>query len=247
MKKVLTLFLVSVLILVVSLMGISFAKTDVNEVTDVTSENSITVSGQGIVYAKPDVGYVNVGVEIQRLTAKEASEENAKIMNQIVSALLKLGVKEDDLTTLDYSIQPVYNYPEKEAPVLVGYMVRNNLSIKITKKLANGDLDTGFLSEVLDAATSNGANVISGLSFDISNKDELKLEAIKLAMEDAKKKAEAALEVVDEKIKGVAEINISDVYYPVYRDVKNITSEMQTPIFTGTESVQVTVNVKFIF
>ncbi len=228
-------------------MGISFAKTDVNEVTDVTSENSITVSGQGIVYAKPDVGYVNVGVEIQRLTAKEASEENAKIMNQIVSALLKLGVKEDDLTTLDYSIQPVYNYPEKEAPVLVGYMVRNNLSIKITKKLANGDLDTGFLSEVLDAATSNGANVISGLSFDISNKDELKLEAIKLAMEDAKKKAEVALEVVDEKIKGVAEINISDVYYPVYRDVKNITSEMQTPIFTGTESVQVTVNVKFIF
>ncbi len=247
MKKVLTLFLVSVLILVVSLMGISFAKTDVNEVTDVTSENSITVSGQGIVYAKPDVGYVNVGVEIQRLTAKEASEENAKIMNQIVSALLKLGVKEDDLTTLDYSIRPVYNYPEKEAPVLVGYMVRNNLSIKITKKLANGDLDTGFLSEVLDAATSNGANVISGLSFDISNKDELKLEAIKLAMEDAKKKAEVALEVVDEKIKGVAEINISDVYYPVYRDVKNITSEMQTPIFTGAESVQVTVNVKFIF
>jgi len=247
MKKVLTLFLVSVLILVVSLMGISFAKTDVNEVTDVTSENSITVSGQGIVYAKPDVGYVNVGVEIQRLTAKEAFEENAKIMNQIVSALLKLGVKQDDLTTVDYSIQPVYNYPEKEAPVLVGYMVRNNLSIKITKKLANGDLDTGFLSEVLDAATSNGANVISGLSFDISNKDELKLEAIKLAMEDAKKKAEAALEVVDEKIKGVAEINISDVYYPVYRDVKNITSEMQTPIFTGTESVQVTVDVKFIF
>jgi len=66
-------------------------------------------------------------------------------------------------------------------------------------------------------------------------------------MEDAKKKAEVALEVVDEKIKGVAEINISDVYYPVYRDVKNITSEMQTPIFTGAESVQVTVNVKFIF
>ena len=228
-------------------MGISFAKTDVNEVTDVTSENSITVSGQGIVYAKPDVGYVNVGVEIQRLTAKEAFEENAKIMNQIVSALLKLGVKQDDLTTVDYSIQPVYNYPEKEAPVLVGYMVRNNLSIKITKKLSNGELDTGFLSEVLDTATLNGANVISGLSFDISNKDELKLEAIKLAMEDAKKKAEAALEVVDEKIKGVAEINISDVYYPVYRDVKNITSEMQTPIFTGTESVQVTVDVKFIF
>lgn len=247
MKKVLTLFLVSVLILTVSLVGISFGKSNVNEVSDVTSENSITVTGQGVVYAKPDVGFINVGVEIQRKTAKEASEENAKIMNQIVSALLKLGVKEDDLTTIDYSIQPVYNYPQNEPPVLIGYMARNYLSIKITKKLANGNLDTGFMGEILDTATSNGANLISGISFDISNKDELKLEAIKLAMEDAKKKAEVALKVVDEKIMGVAEINISDISYPVYGNMKNLAPESAPPIFTGSESVQVTVNVKFIF
>ncbi|MGB9749918.1 MAG: SIMPL domain-containing protein [Caldisericia bacterium] len=247
MKKVLTLFLVSVLILTVSLVGISFGKSNVNEVSNVTSENSITVTGQGVVYAKPDVGYINVGVEIQRKTAKEASEENAKIMNQVVNALLKLGVKEDELTTIDYSIQPVYNYPQNEAPVLVGYMARNYLSIKITKKLSNGNLDTGFMSEILDSATSNGANLISGISFDISNKDELKLEAIKLAMEDAKKKAEVALKVVDEKIMGVAEISISDISYPVYKDMKTLAPEAAPPIFTGSESVQVTVNVKFIF
>jgi len=66
-------------------------------------------------------------------------------------------------------------------------------------------------------------------------------------MEDAKKKAEVALKVVDEKIKGVAEINISDISYPVYRDMKNLAPEAAPPIFTGSESVQVTVNVKFIF
>jgi len=247
MKKVLTLFLVSVLVLTISLVGISFGKSEVNEVSNVASENSITVTGQGVVYAKPDVGYINVGVEIQRKTAKEASEENAKIMNQVVNALLKLGVKEDELTTIDYSIQPVYNYPQYEAPVLVGYMARNYLSIKITKKLTNGNLDTGFMGEILDTATSNGANLISGISFDISNKDELKLEAIKLAMEDAKKKAEVALNVVDEKIIGVAEISISDISYPVYRDMKVQAPEAAPPIFTGSESVQVTVNVKFIF
>lgn len=244
MKKVLTLFLVSVLILTISLMGISFGKSDVS---NLSSENFITVTGQGIIYVKPDVGYVNVGVEVQRKTAKEAGEENAKIMNQVVQALLKLGVKEEDLTTIDYTLEPIYNYPPNEAPVLVGYKARNYLRIKVTKKLVSGDLDIGFMGAILDAATSNGANIISGLSFDILNKDELKLQAIKLAMEDAKKKAEVALSVVGEKIVGVSEINISDITFPVYRELKTLVPEAAPPIFTGTESVQVTVNVKFIF
>ncbi|MBC7195090.1 MAG: SIMPL domain-containing protein [Caldisericia bacterium] len=248
MKKVLMLFVVSVLILTISLVGISFGKSEVNEMSNVTSDNFVTVTGQGIVYAKPDVAYINIGVQTEKKTAKEAAEENAKIVDQIVKALFKLGVKEDELETVEYSIEPVYFYPEKEPPVVVGYRVRNLFNIKITKKTQDGKLDTKFIGEVLDASTSNGANIISGINFDILNKEELKLKAIQLAMEDAKKKAETALEVVGEKIRGVAEINISDISYPVYRqDLKMLTAYEATPIFEGTESVQVTVNVKFIF
>lgn len=247
MKKVLTLFLVSVLVLTISLVGIGFGKNDESNSSVVTSENFITVTGLGVVFAKPDVGYVNVGVEIQRKEAKEAGEENAKIMNEVVQALLKLGVKEEDLTTINYNLEPVYNYPPNEAPVLVGFRARNNLQIKVTKKLSNGNIDTAFMGAILDTAISNGANIINGLSFDILNKDELKLEAIKAAMEDAKKKAEVALKVVDETIKGVLEVNISDITFPVFRDLKVFAPETTTPIYTGEESVQVTVNVKFIF
>lgn len=249
MKKVLSLFLVSILILAISFIGVSFGKSSVTEVSNVSSENTITVNGQGAISVKPNVAYINVGVEIQRKTAKEASDENAKIMNNIVQALFKLGIKEEELQTVDYYISPVYNYPENEPPVLVGYMVRNNLRIKITKKLEDGNLDIGFIGEVIDVATSNGANKISGLSFDVLNKDELKLEAIKLAMEDAKKKAEVALSVVGEKIIGVSEINLQDVYFafPVYGETKQLLSETTPPIFTGTETIQVTVTVRFIF
>ncbi len=249
MKKVLTLFLVSVLILGISLIGVSFGKSEVNQVNNVSSENFVTVTGQGVVYAKPDVAYVSVGVETERKTAKEAAEENAKIMDQIVKALQKLGIKVEDLETVEYSVFPVYFYPEKEPPVVVGYKVRNMFNVKITKKTQDGKLDTKFVGEVLDATTSNGANIVSGITFDILDKNELKLKAISLAMEDAKKKAEAALSVVGEKIKGVQEINISDVSYPVYRyDLKTMPApEATTPIFEGSQSVQVTVNVKFIF
>lgn len=249
MKKVLMLFLVSVLILGISLIGVSFGKSEVNQVNNVSSENFVTVTGQGIVYAKPDVAYVSVGVETERKTAKETAEENAKIMDQIFKALQKLGIKEEDLETVEYSVYPVYFYPEKEPPVVVGYKVRNMFNVKITKKTQDGKLDTKFVGEVLDATTSNGANIVSGITFDILDKNELKLKAISLAMEDAKKKAEAALDVVGEKIKGVQEINISDVSYPVYRyDLKTMPApEVTTPIFEGSQSVQVTVNVKFIF
>jgi uncharacterized protein YggE len=247
MKKVLMLFLVSVLILTISLIGVSFGKSSLNEATNISSENFITVTGQGVVYVKPDVAYVNIGVQVQEKTAKEAAEKNAKIVNQIVKELLKLGIKEDELETKEYSVNPVYNYPPNEAPVLVGYQVINIFSVKITKKLENGNLDTKFVGEVLDTATSNGANLISGIEFDILNKEELKLKAIELAMEDAKKKAETALSVVGEKIKGVVEINISDVSYPIYRFEAKTTIAEPTPIFAGTNSVQVTVNVKFIF
>lgn len=192
MKKVLTLFLVSVLILGISLIGVSFGKSEVNQVNNVSSENFVTVNGQGIVYAKPDVAYVSVGVETERKTAKEAAEENAKIMDQIVKALQKLGIKEEDLETVEYSVYPVYFYPEKEPPVVVGYKVRNMFNIKITKKTQDGKLDTKFVGEVLDATTSNGANIVSGITFDILDKNELKLKAIALAMEDAKKKSRSS-------------------------------------------------------
>lgn len=249
MKKVLMLFLVSVLILGISLIGVSFGKSEVNQVNNVSSENFVTVTGQGIVYAKPDVAYVSVGVEIERKTAKEAAEENAKIMDKIIKALQKLGIKDEDLETIEYSVYPVYFYPEKEPPMVVSYKVRNMINIKITKKTQDGKLDTKLIGEVLDTSTANGANIVSGITFDILNKDELKLKAIEIAMEDAKKKAETALKVVGEKIRGVQEINISDVYYPVYRyDLKTtIAPEVTTPIFEGSQSVQVTINVKFIF
>ncbi|MDI6861081.1 MAG: SIMPL domain-containing protein [Caldisericia bacterium] len=249
MKKVLTLFLISVLILGMSLFGVSFGKNEVNQMSNVSSENFLTVTGQGVVYVKPDVAYISVGVEIERKTAKEAAEENAKIMDQIVKALLKLGVKEDELETVEYSISPVYFYPQNEPPVVTGYKVRNVLNIKITKKTQDGKLDTKFIGEVLDATTTNGANVVYGITFDILDKNELKLKAIEFAMEDAKKKAETALNTIGEKIKGVQEINISDISFPVIRyDLKTMPApEITTPIYEGLQSIQVTVNVKFIF
>lgn len=248
MKKSIALFVLSVLILSLTLFGVSFGKSEVSEVNEMSSENIISVTGYGIVSVKPDVCFVNIGVQIQRKTAREASEEAARIMNSVVEGIKNLGYSDDDFETIEYSLAPVYNYPQNEPPVLIGYRVRNILRLKIDEKKDDGNLDTSLIGEVMDTATENGANVISGITFDVLDKNDLKLQAITLAMQDAKEKAETALTAVNESIKSVIEISVSDVSFPSWagKDM-NVRMETAPPIFSGSQNVTVTVNVRFGF
>jgi len=248
MNKNLVLFVVSVLILSVGLFGVSFGGNRVVNVENVASENTISVVGHGVISVKPDVCYVNLGVELQGKTAKEVSEKAATIMNNVITAIKDLGFTDEDLETVEYSLTPVYSYPQNEPPVLTGYRLRNIVRVKITQKNEEGNLDTSLIGEVIDAATENGANVVSGITFDVLNKKELKLQAITLAMEDAKRKAETALAAVNETIKTVIEINVSDVSFPSWIGKNmNLRGESTTPIFTGAQNITVSVNVKFGF
>ena len=248
MNKSVVLFVVSVLILSVGLFGVSFGGTRMSDMDRTTSENTISVTGHGVISVKPDVCYVNLGVELQRKTAKEVSEEVATIMSSVITAIENLGFTDENLETVEYSLTPVYTYPQNEPPVLTGYRLRNIVKVKITQKNEEGNLDTSLIGEVIDAATENGANVISGITFDVLNKKDLKLQAITLAMEDAKKKAETALKAVNETIKTVIEISVSDVSFPSWsgKDM-NLRVETAPQIFAGSQTITVTVNVKFGF
>lgn len=248
MRKSLVLFILSVFLISIALVGVSFGGTEMNNMENISSENVISVVGHGSIGVKPDVCYVDLGVQIQKKTAKEANDEAASIMNEVVNAIKELGFKDEDFETVRYSLTPVYSYPQNEPPVLVGYRVRNILRVKVTEKDDEGNLDTSLIGEVIDVSTENGANVISGISFDVLNKGELKLQAISLAMEDARRKAETALSAVNESIKSVIDINVSDISFPSWI-VKgdDIRMEMGPPVFTGVQYVNVTVNVKFGF
>jgi len=248
MNKNLALFVISVLILSVGLFGVSFGGNEAIPGDRTTSENIISVTGHGVISVKPDVCYVSLGVEIQGKTAREVSEQGATLMNNIINAIKNIEFSDEDFETVEYSLTPVYTYPQNEPPVLTGYRLRNIVRVRITQKNEQGDLDTTFIGEVIDAATENGANVISGITFDVLNKKDLKLQAITLAMEDAKEKAETALAAVNETIKTVIEISVSDVSFPSWagKDM-NLRVETTPPIFTGSQNITVTVNVKFGF
>jgi len=145
--------------------------------------NVISVGGMGKVFVEPELVNISIGVESRAETAKEASSQNKKDMNQVMSSLKEMGIKDEDIQTTDYSIFPDYQYIEEERrEKLVGYIARNMVQVKFE------DIDK--IGDILDAATGAGANAIRGIKFTVEDPSQYKDEARELAVADAKSKAE---------------------------------------------------------
>jgi hypothetical protein len=175
-------------------------------------QNTITVSGQGKVLAKPDIGRVDLSVVTESKTVADAVSENNQKMNKVVQAMKDAGISENDLKTVAYNINPKYQYTSGKSSI-IGYEVTQTLEVKIR------DLDKS--SGVLEAAAIAGANQIGSLSFTIDDSDKIKEEATQKAIANAKRKAVTMareLGITLDKLVGFSENNeptASPIYYGV--------------------------------
>ena len=172
-------------------------------------------------------------------------------MTDIVDAIKKLGIIEDELSTSRFNITPVYDniidpktgvYVKSE---LTGYRVSNILSVE-TKKLT-------MAGNIIDAATEAGANRVDSVVFTLSPAQQLAVQDDLLgkAVLNAKSKAEKALEPLDQKIIGVKAVVLSEFGVPppipIYsRDAIASDVSKSTPIFSANQDVTTTANVIFL-
>ncbi len=147
---------------------------------DIEGKNSITISGLGKIEAKPDIGVVNLGVVSQATTVAPAQKENTDKMNKITKAMKDLGIEEKDLKTANYNIYPRYDYNDGRQR-LIGYEVNQSLEVKIR------DLDK--VGQILSKAAELGANQVGSLNFTFDDPEDLKVQARKKAINNAKEKA----------------------------------------------------------
>lgn len=145
-------------------------------------QRSVTVTGEGQVAAEPDVAVVRVGVTTDAGTAAEALGSNNAAMERVISRLTAEGIEERDLQTSTLDLGPRYTDGGNGAPNVAGYTARNILTVRVR------DLDD--LGGILDAAAGDGANTFEGLSFGMTNPEPLNDEALRLAVADARRKAE---------------------------------------------------------
>jgi len=159
----------------------------------------ISVVGQGKVSYQPDIAVVLLGVQID----KAANAESAlNLLNQrtdkIIEAVKEIGVNEEDINTQGFSVYAHYDYIENISAV-TGYDASQQLAIKVR------DINTKkeLVSQTINIATKAGANKVDGITFEVSDLENLKQQARLEAIGNAKSKAGVLAAAADVKLKRV--------------------------------------------
>lgn len=162
-------------------------------VNSVVTQKAITfnVTGEGKVTAKPDSASIMAGIQAQASTVKSAQDQINAVINKVSQDLKQSGVNAEDIQTTNYNINPNYDYTGGSQKAN-GFSASTTLSIKVK--------DISRINDVIDEATANGANQISGISFEVSDKAKLENEARQMAVNQAKQKAADAAKIAGFKL-----------------------------------------------
>lgn len=198
------------LMLFVLLLIIQKANDLKNAIPNTKPANTISVSGEGKVTATPDLATVNVGVLSQGTTAVDVKNQNNDKVNKVIAFIKQQGISDKDISTSQYSFYPQQDY-NNGTPRITGYQGNQAVTVKVR----GVDKDQSVLEKILDGAVNNGANEINGVNLTVEKPTDLQNEARRLAIADAKKKAQELAREAGLNLGKVVSIAESNVGYPV--------------------------------
>lgn len=178
----------------------------------------VTVSGEGIVYVKPDQVIVNIGVEHTGDYVMEVKKQTEESVDNVIDFLKKAGIPEKNIQTQYIRLDQQYEYQTKT----YHFSSRQSISVKI-EHIENYE-------EILTGLMDAGVNRINGVEFKSSEAEKYERQARIKAIKNAKAKAEEYATALGQKI-GKA-IIITDVSSPIQR----INTSMAFKAMDATES-----------
>jgi len=203
----------------------------------------ISVSGEGIVEISPDRATISVGVVSREKDPSKVQAENAKIASEIIKSATSLGVERKNIRTGNYSFRQIFHNDQNHHRIFDGYEVNNTVTITVD--------DLNLVGKIIDAALSRGANSIESLQFGVRDKSALQAEALKIAVRDAKSKAEVVAAGLGKNIVGVRSVSINSGSISAPRFAKmavladEASNSFETPIEGGTLTCSASVHVEF--
>ena len=161
-------------------------------------------------------------------------------MTRAFEELEAAGIEKNHITTSQLSLQPKYNYQNRQSPKIDSYEARNTVSAKTY------DLDT--VGAMLDALVKAGVNNINGVQFSIKDSKSAKDKAREDAIIEARAKAEsmaAAAGVKLGKLKSLSESGGNFNPRPPVAYAALESRQASTPISAGEQQINVTVNMTY--
>ncbi len=156
----------------------------------------IVAQGEATIRHAPDVAWVEIGVEARGGRPDDAREEAARAMNAVMNTLKKI-VPSQAVQTSGYSVVPEMEYADNGSR-LKDYLARNRIDVRVD------DLDK--LARVLDSGIGSGATSVSGVRFDVKDRDKYEREALEQAVRDAMERARAMADGAGQRLGSIVRI-----------------------------------------
>jgi uncharacterized protein YggE len=167
-----------------------------------TPPPSVTANGEAVITVEPDQAEIDIGVLTQARGAPEAARENAEKTSRVLAKLRELVGQGDEIKTAGYSLTPNYRYPHGAKPEITGYTASNTLRIKMD--------NLSIVGKLIDAAMQAGANNINRLAFTLKDEHAAQAQALRLATQKARAKADEMAAAVGLKIIRVLAVSEGD-------------------------------------
>jgi uncharacterized protein YggE len=215
--------------------------TQANETTPVT--RTITVSGSGTAYLTPDIAHISIGVHTEGKDAAQAVDSNNTQTQKVITALKNAGIADKDIQTTNFSIYPQQQFDSQGKPTgEITYVVDNTVFVTVR------NLDN--IGKVLNEAVAAGANSISGIQFDVTDRTQALSDARKAAVTDAHAQAQELAQAAGVGLGPVQSINVSSSPQPPvpvaqFRAAGAAMESPQVPVQSGQLVVTVDVNIVY--
>nr|WP_294929320.1 SIMPL domain-containing protein [uncultured Flavobacterium sp.] len=163
----------------------------------------INVNGEGKVKIAPDQVLISATVETKGNNAKDVKKQNDEKMDAVLKFIKKMNIPTADFRTKQVALNPQYDYEKKKT----SYNAVQTVEI-LLKDLSKYD-------ELMEGLVQQGINRIDKVSFESSKLAQYQSEARKIAMKDAKAKAEDYVSVLGQKVgKAFVISDNSQIYHP---------------------------------
>lgn len=143
----------------------------------------VVTTGEGRIFVAPDIAILSVGATVQAATAGEAQAQVAEIIKKVLDAAKAAGIADNDVETSGYSIQPNYVYADGRAPTISGYQAQQLVTLTLR--------DVTKAGSTVDALVRDTGATNATVAFSLDDSKEAQDEARKLAVEDARAKAQS--------------------------------------------------------
>jgi uncharacterized protein YggE len=231
--------------LTIFIISLTYGEIQKNSYLGLNQPRSIDISAEEIIYQKPDEAKITFSVLTQAETYDQATEINNQQMERVNSYLKEEGIEEKNLKTQNFSVRPRYEYIEDRYTSqreIVGYEVENNLQVTV--------INLEKIDALIGGAIEAGANKVSGLVFEVSNREELEDQAKLKAIEKAKENAEEIADSLGVKVGRILAFSESGGYSPIRYNYEEMAADSMgrggaAPIEEGESEISSSVNITF--